>query len=222
MKKAKFGYLAVSLILSCALLAGCDGRGETSTTPTGSSSDTTTTTTTTEAETTTTEPEQETTTEPEQETTTEPETPTTTEPETPPTEPDGEDEPSEPGEPVTGVAAAAQAQLGKPYRYGAAGPDAFDNSGLLYYCYREAGITVPRRTGDLYNQGTAVEKDALQPGDAVFFWSENEGNPEFAAIYIGDGICIAARQEDKPVSELNMTYPYFEEHYVGARRYSAD
>ena len=70
MKKAKFGYLAVSLILSCALLAGCDGGGETSTTPTGSSSDTTTTTTTTEAETTTTEPEQETTTEPEQETTT--------------------------------------------------------------------------------------------------------------------------------------------------------
>ena len=220
MKKAKFGYLAVSLILSCALLAGCDGGGETSTTPTDPSSDTTTTTT--EAETTTTEPEQETTTEPEQETTTEPETPTTTEPETPPTEPDGADEPSEPGEPVTGVAAAAQAQLGKPYRYGAAGPDAFDNSGLLYYCYREAGITVPRRTGDLYNQGTAVEKDALQPGDAVFFWSENEGNPEFAAIYIGDGICIAARQEDKPVSELNMTYPYFEEHYVGARRYSAD
>ena len=79
---------------------------------------------------------------------------------------------------------------------------------------------MPRRTGDIYRQGTAVEKADLQPGDAVFFWNENEGNPEFAAIYVGDGICIAARQEGTPVSELDMNLPYFEQHYTGARRYS--
>ena len=225
MKKRNLSYLAAALLLSCALLAGCNGGGGESsaapTEPTPSASDTTEPATEP-----TTEPSDEAAdpTQPEQGPTEPEETPTDPEEEptgseTTPTQPEGGDD--QPGEPTAEAAELAKAQLGKPYRYGSAGPDAFDNSGLLYYCYGQAGITVPRRTGDLYSQGTAVEKADLQPGDAVFFWNTNEGNPEFAAIYVGDGICIAARQEDTPVSELNMTYPYFEEHYVGARRYTA-
>lgn len=228
MKKRSLWILAVSLLASCALLAGCSGGGgESSATPTdppGSTAGSETTVPPEEPETTAPQ-EDPTTTAPEETPTTEPqETPTTTTPETPATEP--QTEPTDPnsGEEPAGTAAKAaeiaKQQLGKPYRYGAAGPDDFDNSGLLYYCYGQAGIAVPRRTGDIYRQGTAVEKADLQPGDAVFFWNENEGNPEFAAIYVGDGICIAARQEGTPVSELDMNLPYFEQHYTGARRYS--
>ena len=222
MKKTNIGYLAASLLLIGALLAGCAGEGggesttpsaqaqttENITTPDTTTPDTTTPDTTTPD--TTTPP---TTTQPTEEPT-EPATPPTT------TESDGNDDPPADASGAA-VAALAKQQLGKPYRYGSAGPDDFDNSGFLYYCYGQQGITVPRRTGDLYRQGTAVEKTDLQPGDAVFFWNESEGNPEFAAIYVGDGLCIAARQENVPVSELNMTYAYFEQHYVGARRYTA-
>lgn len=217
MKKTNIGYLAASLLLIGALLAGCAGEG-------GGGSTTPSTQAQTAAQGSTTQEETEA---PATENTTTPPTTTQpteepTEPATPPTttEPDGNDDPPADASGAA-VAALAKEQLGKPYRYGSAGPDDFDNSGFLYYCYGQQGITVPRRTGDLYRQGTAVEKTDLQPGDAVFFWNESEGNPEFAAIYVGDGLCIAARQENVPVSELNMTYAYFEQHYVGARRYTA-
>jgi hypothetical protein len=63
----------------------------------------------------------------------------------------------------------ALAQLGKPYVFGAQGPDAYDCSGLVMAAWAHAGITIPRVTNDQVHTGTGVYSlDAMQPGDLVF------------------------------------------------------
>jgi cell wall-associated NlpC family hydrolase len=63
----------------------------------------------------------------------------------------------------------AEAQLGKPYVYGATGPDAFDCSGLAMMAYRTAGITIPRTSQAQWAWGRQVPASHVQPGDLVFF-----------------------------------------------------
>ena len=66
------------------------------------------------------------------------------------------------------VIATALAQLGKPYVFGAQGPDTFDCSGLVTYAYRAIGIELPAYTFTLANYGVAVAADDIQPGDLIF------------------------------------------------------
>lgn len=105
--------------------------------------------------------------------------------------------------------------VGSEFELGAAGPDTFDNSGLIYYCFREQGTSVPRFTRDLYQAGTAVEKSDLQPGDVVFFYMETEGSPEYAGIYLGDDQFVAANNPDSPASVQPLSWPYFEKRFIG-------
>lgn len=145
-----------------------------------------------------------------------------TEPTDTPTEPTTPD----PTDPVTppasdsSIASVAQQQLGKAYRLGAAGPDEFDNSGLVYYCLKQVGITAPRKTSDLYQGGASVSQDELQPGDLVFFWNDTEGTAQYVGIYIGDHQFISSDNEEKPVVTHDMSLPYFQSRFVGAKRYS--
>jgi peptidoglycan DL-endopeptidase CwlO len=67
------------------------------------------------------------------------------------------------------ILAYAEAQLGKPYVYGATGPDAFDCSGLAMMAYRAAGITIPRTATAQWAYGTQIPASQVQPGDLVFF-----------------------------------------------------
>lgn len=83
-----------------------------------------------------------------------------------------------PGAPATNarvgtVLAFAQAQLGKPYLFNAAGPDAFDCSGLTMAAYAEIGISLPHYSGAQVQYGTAVDwtTQAIRPGDLVFLES---------------------------------------------------
>ena len=69
---------------------------------------------------------------------------------------------------VAVVVATALAQVGKPYVFGAQGPDAFDCSGLVAYAYHAAGIELPAYTFALIHHGTAVPVDQIQPGDLIF------------------------------------------------------
>lgn len=75
--------------------------------------------------------------------------------------------------PASGVAAQviayARSQLGKPYVYGATGPDAFDCSGLTMSAYRSAAVTIPRLSDAQYWWGATVPSGQEQPGDLVFF-----------------------------------------------------
>lgn len=117
------------------------------------------------------------------------------------------------------AAQIAKAQLGKPYQYGTAGPDSFDTSGLVQYCYKECGVQIPRSNSALASHGYIVDKEDILPGDAVFFWSTNPGVPEYLGIYTGDGIVVAALNSSKPVMELNMNSGYYTEHFVCVRRF---
>jgi cell wall-associated NlpC family hydrolase len=67
------------------------------------------------------------------------------------------------------ILAYAEAQLGKPYVFGQAGPDAFDCSGLAMMAYRAAGITIPRTSQAQWAYGTQIPASQVRPGDLVFF-----------------------------------------------------
>lgn len=117
------------------------------------------------------------------------------------------------------AAQIAAQQVGKPYQYGSEGPDAFDTSGLVQYCFKQCGISIPRSNSALAGHGYTVDKENIQPGDAVFFWSSTPGIPEYLGIYIGDGKVVAAFNSSKPVTQFDMNSTYYTEHFVFARRF---
>jgi cell wall-associated NlpC family hydrolase len=94
--------------------------------------------------------------------------------------------------PASGRAAAAvrfaYAQLGKPYVYGASGPNSYDCSGLTMRAWGAAGVSLPHNAAGQQSSTRSVSYGDMQPGDLVFF-----GNPAgHVGIYIGGGRMIAA------------------------------
>lgn len=89
----------------------------------------------------------------------------------------------------------ALAQLGKPYRWGASGPSAFDCSGLISYAFGKAGKDLPRSSRAQSKAGSAVPKSQLQPGDLVFFYRP----VSHVGIYIGGGKVVHASTSGEPV-----------------------
>jgi len=94
--------------------------------------------------------------------------------------------------PATGGAAAAVqyalAQVGDAYVYGAAGPDAFDCSGLTMMAWAQAGVALPHSSSAQMGSGTPVSMSDLQPGDLVFYYSP----VSHVAMYIGNGMIVHA------------------------------
>ena len=93
--------------------------------------------------------------------------------------------------------------LGKPYVYGAAGPNSFDCSGLTLYVYNKFGVDISRTTYTQVSQGTKVNRSDLKPGDLVFF--NTEGSISHVGIYIGDGDFIHAPRTGKPVMVSSLS-----------------
>ena len=79
--------------------------------------------------------------------------------------------------------AYAKAQVGKSYVYGAAGPDAFDCSGLTMMAWQQAGVSLPHNSGAQYAAGQKISESELRPGDLVFYYSPIS----HVGIYIGNG-----------------------------------
>ena len=77
----------------------------------------------------------------------------------------------------------AYAQIGKPYVYGAAGPAAFDCSGLTKAAWAAAGVTLPHNAARQYSSMAHLARADLAPGDLVFYYSDIH----HVAIYIGNG-----------------------------------
>lgn len=92
----------------------------------------------------------------------------------------------------------ASLQKGKPYVYGAAGPNSFDCSGLVQYVFKHLGRNLPRTAQAQYNYSTKVPQSAKQPGDLIFYGSEN--NITHVGIYAGNGYMWAAPQTGGVVS----------------------
>src|SRR5207244_1464771 len=73
--------------------------------------------------------------------------------------------------PSAGAGAAvsfAKQQVGKPYEYGAAGPDSYDCSGLTMASWRQGGVSLPHSAAAQYNATTHIPISAVQPGDLLF------------------------------------------------------
>ena len=84
--------------------------------------------------------------------------------------------------------AYAAAQVGKPYRWGAAGPDDFDCSGLVQQAWAAAGVSLPRVAKDQFAATSRISFSDLQPGDLVFF----EKSIGHVGIYVGNGVMLDA------------------------------
>lgn len=107
----------------------------------------------------------------------------------------------------------AYAQLGKPYQYGAEGPNAFDCSGLTMRAWGAAGVNLPRTTNSQYAATRRVSRSALQPGDLVFF-----NNLGHVGMYVGGGKMIHAPRTGKNVEIVDITSGYYAANYYGAGR----
>jgi peptidoglycan DL-endopeptidase CwlO len=116
--------------------------------------------------------------------------------------------------PAEGRAAAAvqyaMAQVGDAYVYGAAGPDAFDCSGLTMMAWAQAGVSLPHSSSAQYGSGAHISESQLQPGDLVFFYSPIS----HVEMYIGNGLIVGAANPGAGVRVSDLhSMPY-----VGAVR----
>lgn len=102
------------------------------------------------------------------------------------------------------IISLARQQLGKPYVYGATGPNSFDCSGLVQYVYRQVGINLPRTAAQQSTRGYGVSFNNLQPGD-LLFWSNSRG-VYHVGIYTGNGNTLFAPQPGQTVKEQPMRY----------------
>lgn len=99
---------------------------------------------------------------------------------------------------------AARSQIGKPYVYGAGGPDSYDCSGLTSWAYARAGISLSHYTGAQWNEGRHVGRGELQPGDLVFFGADLG----HVGVYSGGGSMVDAPHSGAYVREEPMFGDY--------------
>jgi cell wall-associated NlpC family hydrolase len=112
----------------------------------------------------------------------------------------------------------ARAQLGKPYVWGAEGPNSFDCSGLIYYVYGQHGIKMPRTSREQANVGTTISKSNLQPGDLIYSSTDGSGGVSHVGIYIGNGEMIHAPNSNSVVKVTNINSSYWQNTFVKAKR----
>lgn len=113
----------------------------------------------------------------------------------------------------------ALSQIGKPYVWGAEGPNSFDCSGLVYYVYKNAaGVNLPRTSREQSTVGTTVNKSQLQPGDLIFSSTDGSGNVSHVGIYIGNNEMIHAPQPGENVQKANINTSYWNKTYLWSKR----
>lgn len=118
--------------------------------------------------------------------------------------------PPAPPAPSGGASAAiafARGQLGGPYRWGAAGPNARDCSGLTMGAWGAGGKTLPHCSVAQYEQSTPNSAGRLQPGDLVFWGSSSDPSSIYhVALYVGGGQIIHAPRAGEDVEQPSMYY----------------
>jgi peptidoglycan DL-endopeptidase CwlO len=117
------------------------------------------------------------------------------------------------------VLRAAMSRRGLPYVWGAAGPRSFDCSGLVQWSFAQAGITMPRVAADQALSGPAVPVSQLQPGDLIFYHTD-QTDPTYishVAMYVGNGWMI---QAPEPGMNVEVVPADFGTEFAGAIRVS--
>jgi cell wall-associated NlpC family hydrolase len=130
---------------------------------------------------------------------------------TPPSPPDYNPPPAS-GDGGT-VANAAVSKVGSPYVFGAAGPDAFDCSGLTMWAWAQVGVSIPHSASAQYSSLPRVPLDAVAPGDIIYYGNVSP----HVAIYIGGGQIVHARHPG-PGGEVQVDSMYGYDRPWGAVR----
>jgi murein DD-endopeptidase len=107
--------------------------------------------------------------------------------------------------------------LGAPYKFGGAGPKAFDCSGLVSFIHEEVGIVVPRTAAEQYRAATPVPIEELEPGDLLFFKTRGS-TISHVAIYAGSNRFVHAPKAGHNIELRMMDDGYYKQRFVGAGR----
>jgi len=102
---------------------------------------------------------------------------------------------------ASGAIAQAVSQMGAPYVWGAAGPSAYDCSGLVAWAYGRVGVSLPHYSGAMYAMTTRISASQLQPGDLVFWGG---GGSEHVAIYMGGNQLVHSFGAENGVAVTNL------------------
>jgi cell wall-associated NlpC family hydrolase len=110
---------------------------------------------------------------------------------------------------------AALSRVGKPYVWGAAGPDAFDCSGLVQWSMRQAGLVMPRVAADQAQTGPLIPLSDLRPGDLLFYHTDPTAPTSIShvAIYLGNGLM---EQAPEPGMDVQVVPADFGAEFAGA------
>ena len=116
------------------------------------------------------------------------------------------------------AAATALIMVGRPYKFNGDSPSGFDCSGLVRYSYLAAGMDVPHSTYSLRVHTRPVFPRDMRKGDLLFF---NESGKKYShvGIYIGNNLFVHAPSTGKTVRKDTLQDPYWEKHFLGARRF---
>ncbi len=118
-----------------------------------------------------------------------------------------------------GIAKSALSKVGARYVWGAAGPNAFDCSGLTQWAYKQHGISIPRTASQQYRASKKIKKSELKTGDLVFF-SGTDGRPGIThvGIYVGNGQFVSAKDEKTGVKTASLNSSYWSKHFTSGGR----
>lgn len=116
------------------------------------------------------------------------------------------------------IVAYAKTFQGYPYVYGTNGPRSFDCSGFVQYVYKHFGYSLSRSSKTQANDGVAVSKSNLQPGDILIFKNTAKTEIGHVGIYIGNGQFIHASNPKTGVTISSLSSASYQQRYVTARR----
>jgi cell wall-associated NlpC family hydrolase len=103
----------------------------------------------------------------------------------------------------------ALAQVGKPYVWGATGPDSFDCSGLVMRSWEAAGLVINRTSRDQYRQVQKITYESMRPGDLIFWGTDplSSESVHHVAMYVGEGQMVEASRPGIPVRLTPIRWP---------------
>jgi len=120
---------------------------------------------------------------------------------------------------TSNVIRTAAKQIGRPYKLGGATPrTGFDCSGLIFWAYKQHGITVPRITTYQAKAGTRAPKNSLRPGDILVFKSSAAPNGLHTGVYMGGNKFLHAPNSRSRVKVEQLKGSYWGGQFIQARR----